>query len=186
MGVGARYVRVNERWPTALPAVLNGGFADGIAFQRVGPIAFRDVQARETAGEFRDAAARGLDFDRNGNGVAVVFNEVDQREFFSTRGVQGLPEFAFAGGPVARRDEHYFLGLVAHVLAEGRFLGLSQSLRMILVVQRGFGGTDRLPQLRACAGRLVDDVRVGQAPVRWHLAAAGAGIVLGAGRLKEQ
>src|ERR1700722_5069338 len=116
MGVGARYVRVNERWPTALPAVLNGGFADGIAFKRVGTIAFRDVQARETAGEFRDAAARGLDFDRNGNGVSVVFNEVDQRELFGARGVQGSPEFAFRGGPLARRDKYYFPGLVAHVL----------------------------------------------------------------------
>ena len=71
------------------------------------------------------------------------------------------------------------------MLAERRFFGLGQRLRMILVVEGGLGRAYGLDKLRAGAGRLVDDIQVGQAPVGGHLAAAGAGIVLGADSLQE-
>ena len=86
MGIGARYVRVNESGSATVAAILNGGLADGVAFERIGAIAFGDVQARETAREFGDAAAGGLHLDRNGNGVAVVFDQVKQKvAFWHTR-----------------------------------------------------------------------------------------------------
>src|SRR5579859_1151657 len=52
MGIRARDVRMNESGPATLAAVLNGGLADRIAFERIRAIAFRNVQAGEAAGEF--------------------------------------------------------------------------------------------------------------------------------------
>ncbi len=164
MGIGARYVRVNESGSATLAAILNGGLADGVAFERVGAVAFGDVQARETAREFGDAAAGGLHLDGNGNGVAVVFNQVKQRKLFGAGGVQRFPEFAFAGGTIACGDINNFVGFVANMLAERRFLGLCQGLRMIPVIKRGFGGAYCLHKLRAGAGGLVDDIQVGDGP----------------------
>src|SRR5271165_107587 len=123
MRIGACDLRVNEGGSASFAAVLNGGFADCVAFERVRAIALGDVQSRESTREFGDTAAGGLDFDRNGNGVAVVFNQVKQRELFGTGGVQRFPKFAFAGSAIARGDINDFVGLVADVLTERRFLG---------------------------------------------------------------
>src|ERR1700723_3522983 len=103
-------MRVNKSGAATVAAVLNGSFADGIAFERIGAVAFGDVKARKPAREFRDAAARGLYFDGDGNGVAVVFDQIKEGEFLGTRGVQRLPELAFAGCTVARRDVNDFVG----------------------------------------------------------------------------
>lgn len=74
MGVGADDVSVNESGASAFAAVLRGSFADGVTLERVGAIALGDMQTREAASEFRNAAASGLDFDGNRDSVAVVLN----------------------------------------------------------------------------------------------------------------
>src|SRR5208282_6230792 len=185
VGIGTSDVCMNESRAAPLAAVLNGGFADCIALKGICAIALRDVEAWETPREFRDAAARSLHLDGNRNGVAVVFNQVEEGKFTSARGVQGLPEFAFTGSAIARGDVNDFVGLVADMLAERSFFGLCQSLRMIPVIERGLRSTHSLDKLRAGTGGLVDDVQVGEAPVRRHLAPTGAGIVLGPNRLQK-
>src|SRR5579863_482604 len=97
-------MRVNRRWSPARAAIFDGFFANGVAFERVGAVAFGDVEAGEAADEARDAASGSLDFDGNTDRVAVVFNHVQQRKLFRAGGVQRFPEFAFAGRAVAGRD----------------------------------------------------------------------------------
>ena len=176
---------VNESGSAALAAILNGGFADCIAFEWIRAIAFGNVQAGEIPREFGDAAARGLNFDRDGDGIAVIFDQVKKGKLLGARGVQGFPEFAFAGGAIAAGNENDFIALVANMLAERRVFGPCQGLRTCFVIQSGFRSAHGLYKLRAGAGGLVDDVQAGVAPVRRHLAAAGAGIILCADSLKE-
>ena len=113
--------------PRRCAAVLDGFLADGVAFERIGAVAFGDVQAGETADEARDAAAGGLNFDRDGDGVAVVFDQIKQRKFFGAGGVERFPEFAFAGRAVAGGDVDDFIGCVIDVFAERSFFGLRES-----------------------------------------------------------
>src|SRR2546430_5659753 len=42
--------------------------------------------------KFRDAPAGGLHFNRHGDGVAIVFHQIQQREFLGAGDVQGFPE----------------------------------------------------------------------------------------------
>ena len=128
MRIRTRDVRVNQRGAAALAAVFDGFLADGVAFQRIGAVAFRDVQAGKAAHELRNAAAGGLHFHGNGDGVAVVFDQIEERQFFGAGGVERFPEFAFAGGAVAAGNVDDFVGLVCDVFAERRFLGLRAAL----------------------------------------------------------
>ncbi len=72
------------------------------------------------------------------------------------------------------------------VLAKRRFLRLCQRLRTSFVVQRGFRGAHGLQKLRARARGLADDIQLGLAPMRRHLSAAGAGVVLRTNRCQER
>src|ERR1700739_1478691 len=56
---------------------------------------------------------------------------------------------------------------------------------MMTVIETGFGGSGCLHELRAGAGGFADDIEFLVTPVRGHLSAAGAGIVLGAYSLKK-
>ena len=80
--IGTRDVRVNQRGAAARAAIFHGFFADGIAFKRIGAVAFRDVQAGKAAHEARNAATGGLDFDGHADRVAVVFNHDRGAEAF--------------------------------------------------------------------------------------------------------
>ncbi len=86
--VGANYVSMNERRPAALANVVNSFLTRCVAFYRVGAIDFGHVQPWKIAHQFRDAAAGGLHFDGDGNCVAVVFDEIKQRQFFGAGGVE--------------------------------------------------------------------------------------------------
>ena len=178
-------MRVNQRGAATIAHILNGFLADGVAFQRIGAVAFRDVQAGKAADEFGNAATGGLYFDRHGNGVAVVFNQIKQRKLLGARGVQRFPEFALAGGAIAGGDINDFVRVVIEHFAQRRFLRLQQGFRMALVIERSFRGAHRLHELRSGAGRLADDIPLAVAPVRRHLAAAGAWIVFGADGLQQ-
>jgi len=94
-------VGVDQCGATAFAAILHCILADGVAFDGIGAIAFGNVKARKTTHEFRNAAASGLDFYRHGNGVTVVFDQIQERKFLGAGDVEGFPKFAFAGGAVS-------------------------------------------------------------------------------------
>src|SRR3984885_1158549 len=72
--IGPDYVRVDQRGAFAGAAMFGGAAQRGIAFQRLGAVAFFDVQIRIISYQFGNAATGSLDFYRNGNGVTVVFD----------------------------------------------------------------------------------------------------------------
>src|SRR5208283_3888447 len=140
---------------------------------------------RETLDEPRNAAPGGLNFHGNGNGVAVVFDEVEERKLFGAGDVEGFPEFAFAGGAVSRRDVDNLIGLMINMFAQRSFPGLLQSLRVALVIERGLGGAHGLDKLRAGAGRTTDDVPAIVSPMRGHLTSTGTGVIFGTNGFEE-
>ena len=143
------------------------------------------MQTRETFRESRNAAASGLNFHGNGDGVAVVFDEIEERQLFGACDVEGFPEFAFAGGTVAGRDIDNFIGLVIDMFTKGSFPGLLQSFSVTLVVERGLGSAYGLDKLRAGAGRTADDVPAVVSPMRGHLASTGTWVIFGTNGLQE-
>src|SRR6202521_2089480 len=185
MGIRARHMRVDERRAATLAAILHRVLADGIAFERVGAVAFRNMQIRKAANKFRNAAAGSLHFDGYGNGITIVFDEIQKRQLLGTSNVEGLPEFAFTRRSVSTGDVDNLIALVVDVFAQRRFLRLGHRLGASLVIKSGFGRAHGLYELRAGTRRLADDVQLGLAPMRRHLTAAGAGIVLRSHRRKK-
>src|SRR5882724_7722801 len=185
VGIGARHMRVDERRAALLAAILYRFFADGVAFERIRAVNFRNVQPRKSTYKFGNASAGGLYFHWNRNGIAVIFDEIEERKFFGASDVQGFPEFALAGGAFTTRDVHDFIGLVAHVFPERRLLCLRQCFGPPFVIERGLRGAHRLYELRARAGGLADDVPLCMPPVRGHLPAAGTEVILCPNRGKK-
>src|SRR5882724_2027333 len=171
-------MRVDERWAAALAAILHRLFACGIAFERIRAVHFCNVQSRKTTNEFGNASASSLYFHRNRDGIAVIFDEIEERKLLGASDVQGFPEFALAGGAVTTRDVHNFIRIVAHVFPERRLLCLRQGLGAAVVIKSGFSGAHGLDELRARAGGLADDVPLRVAPVGGHLPAAGTEVIL--------
>ena len=144
------------------------------------------MEIREPRDQARNVSACGLDFDGDRNGVLVVFNHEDDRQFLVGGGVKGFPEFAFAGGAVAQGNVGDFVAAERDVfefavVAFG-FLG---RVWMVPQVDAGFGAADCLQDLRACGRRLGDDVQPVVGPVRRHLASAGTRIIGGAHGLEQ-
>src|SRR5437879_13212347 len=62
------------------------------------------MEIRKTGNQARNVSTRRLHFNRDGDGVTVVFYEKDHRQAQVRRGVHRFPKFAFAGSAVAKRD----------------------------------------------------------------------------------
>ena len=139
------------------------------AGQRVGAVDADDLQPRERRHEAGDVAARGLELDGDGDGVAVVLDQVEHGEPAGAGGVQRFPELALAGAPVAER----------HVddVALGARAGGVGDLREPEVVLAGFGAADGVEALSRDGAGGRHQVQVGPAPVRRHLAPARGRVV---------
>ena len=168
--VRADDLRVHERRPLARARVVHGRRHRLVAGEEVGAVDALDEEARERRDELRDVAAGRLHFHGNGDRVAVVLDQVDDRELERAGGVQRLPELPFARGAFADRNVGDLVGLVARLASFDRGDGLVQPSR--------FRRADRVQALRARGARLGDDVQALVAPVRGHLAAARVRVVL--------
>ncbi len=111
--IGAGDMAVDESGTLAGAAVGDGGLEGMHARDGIGAIDFRDVEVREVGKQARNVAAGGVDFNRNGNGVAVVFNDDEEREFAIGGDADGFPEFAFAGGAFTDGDVDDFVAVEA-------------------------------------------------------------------------
>ena len=173
MRVRTNHVRVNERRPLPLARVVDRALHRLMAGDEVAAVDFLDVEVGKRRYELGDAAARGVHLDRNRDRVAVVFDEIDDRQLEIARGVQRLPELAFARRAVAGRAEHDLI--------------LLESVRDSELASREacLGRADGLEELRSGRRRLRDDVELLVAPVARHLAAAGIRIVRRADRRKQ-
>ena len=102
MRIRPRHVRMNKCGSLAFAHIFDRFFANAVAFNRIRSIAFRDMQTGKSRHQLRNASARGLHFNRHGNRVAVVFDQIQNRQFLCARDVQRFPKFSFARRAVAR------------------------------------------------------------------------------------
>ncbi len=153
MRIRPRDVGVHQRRTAPFAAVLRRRLHGPVGGQEIGAVHLLPEQPRKTGDQFGDAAARGLAFDGNGDGVAVVLHQVEQRQVAQARRVQGFPEFALAGGAVARGSQRHFAFRPA--------------------VPARLRTTHRLEKLRAGGRGGTDDVPALVPPVGGHLPAAG-------------
>src|SRR5215831_21332453 len=104
MGVWPDDVRVNEGGAAALAAVGYGLPNHLIACQGIAAVNLLYIQSGKAGNQFRNAATRGLDFDRHRNGVPVIFNQVQNRQLEIASCVQRLKKLSLAGSTLAGRD----------------------------------------------------------------------------------
>ena len=114
--VGADDVAVDQRGTFAGAAVGDGGLEGGKAGERVGAVDFGEMEVGEVSEQRRDVAAGGVDLDRNGDGVAVVFDDEEDGELEIGGDADGFPELAFAGGAIAEGDVDDFVAVEVDVL----------------------------------------------------------------------
>ena len=177
MRVRPHHLGVHERG-LALAANPRDRFADrAVAGEEVGAVAAQHLQVGKRLDETRDVAAGRLHLDRHRDRVAVVFDEIQHGRAARARGVERFPELALARRAFADREIGDFVG-VEPVLAIGNVLDP-------LVQQCGFGAADGVQTLRAGRTALRRNVDARVAPVRGHLPAAGARIVLRAHRREQ-
>ena len=165
-------LRVHERRTLAGAGVLDRGGHRLVGADEVGAVDALDEEARERRHQLGEIAAGRLHFDRGRDRVAVVLDQVDNRQPARAGGIQRFPEFPFARRPFADRDVGDFVAL------EVRLAPLDR--RDLFVEPAGLRCADRVQALRAGWTRLRHDVELLVAPVRRHLASTGVGIVLGA------
>ena len=170
------HVRVHERRSLARAAPGRGLAEHREARERVAAVHLAHQQVRKAAHEPRDAAAGGLHLDRHRDRVAVVLDQVEHRQLQVAGRVQALPELALGGGAVAGRAVDDLVG------GERRRRGARVPGRE---VEARLGAAHGMQELRAGRRGARDHVESGVAPVRGHLAAARARVVLGSHRAEQ-
>jgi hypothetical protein len=136
---------VDKSGAAAPPTVVDSPGENGIAFQGVGAVAVLNEEIGKAFDEPGDAAAGGLDFDGNADGVAVVLDEKEDGQLAGAGGVEGFVELPLAGAAVAAG------GVDDLVLLEADSFGLG-GLGELLEVETGLSTTDGLQPLGAGAG----------------------------------
>src|SRR3989304_7139759 len=117
------------------------------------------------AGSGAVAAAGGPDLDRDRDRVAVVFDEVQERQLGGAGGVEGLPEPAFARGAFTPGHQNHFVPPDPLVpVGNGLVPGITEP---------GLGTAGGLEKLGAGRARVGNDVEVLVPPVGWPLPPAG-------------
>ena len=168
---------MDERRALARARVVHGRGHRPVAGEEVGAVDALDEETGERGDQLRNVATRRLHFDRDGNGVAIVLDQIDDRELERTGGVERLPELPFAGGAFADRDVGHFVGLVERFASFDRGDPLVEPTR--------FRRADGVEALHPGRARFRHDVQLGVAPVRRHLPTAGVRIVFAADGSKE-
>ena len=97
MRIGANDVAVNKGWTVTGAAVGCGGLKRTQAGYGIGTVDLSEVEVGEVGNEMGDIAARGVDFDRNADGVAVVFNAKNDGQLLVGGGVERFPKLALRG-----------------------------------------------------------------------------------------
>ena len=138
MRVGTNHVSVHERRPFSLPRVVDGALHGVVAGEQIAAVHLFDQEIGKGANQLGNAAAGGIHFDRNRDGITVILDQIDDGKLQIRCGVQGFPEFAFTGRTLARRDEDHLVFLES-------FPDIEQ-----LRAERSLRGPDSLEKLRAC------------------------------------
>ena len=154
MRIRPRHGGMHQRRPLAGARMRHRFGQRLIRRHEIRAVHFHALQIREARDQARDVSARRLPLHRHRNGVAVVLDQKHQRQVFQARRVHRFPELALAGGALAARYQRHFV-------------------RRRIQISVGLRAARRLHKLRAGGRRSGDDVQLGRAPVRGHLASAG-------------
>ena len=96
---------------------MSNGLRHGrVACHEIRAVDFLEVEVWKIRNQPRNVAAGSLYLDWNRDRVLVVLNHENHRQLAVRRGVQRLPELAFAGRAVPQRDIGHLIGLEADVL----------------------------------------------------------------------
>src|ERR1035438_731117 len=107
---------MDKRGTVSLTTVARSPLECGVAGHRVGAVDFFEMEVGESGNQTRNVAPRGLEFDRNRNGVPIVLDAENYRKLAESDGVHGFPELAFTGSAVAQRNISHFIALEADLL----------------------------------------------------------------------
>lgn len=83
-------MRVHERRAAPRTGIGHGRLHGLVAGQQVGAVHFQHQQIGVVAHKLGDAPAGRLHFDRHGNGIAVVFNYIDDGQLEVAGRVEGF------------------------------------------------------------------------------------------------
>jgi hypothetical protein len=134
--IGAVTCAWNQRRAFAGAAMIGGAACnDCVTFQRIGAVTLFDVEVRIISDQLGNAAAGSLYFDRDGNGVAVVFDQIKNRQTFAAGSIQGFVKFAFAGGALARRNVNTLVAVKRDRGAHGSLARLVESFGKFLEIR---------------------------------------------------
>ena len=177
VGVRPHAMAVDKRRSASCAAVRRRLLKRAQAGHGIGAVHLGKVEVGEVGHQPRDVSARRVHFNRNADGVAVVFHAEDHRQLLVRRGVERLPELALRGRALAHARQHHFVAVELHVV-KGAIVALSLRRRfgMAAEVAPGLGASHGMQQLRGGRRRRADDVQRAAAPVRGHLAAAAGRI----------
>ena len=176
MRVGARDTGMDERRSRASPRPGDRFAHRPEARHAVRSVDADDVQAGERLEQLGDVAARRLHLDRDGDGVPVVFDQVDDRQPAGTGRVERFPELAAARLAVTERNQ-------GHLTVQRGRIGPDADQPWQELAR--LGGAYRMETLRRACARRRHDSQGRRTPVRRHLSAAGVGIVPGAHRVQQ-
>ncbi len=109
-------MRVHKCRTMSLAAILRRARERRIACDRVRAIDFFKMKMRKAGNQPRNAAARGLHLDRDGDRVSVVLHAENHRQLAQSHGVQRFPEFPFAGSSIAQRNVSDLVALELYIL----------------------------------------------------------------------
>src|SRR5256714_13611400 len=157
--------------PLSLSRIIDCALHRVVARKEVAAVNLLDEEIGERAYQLGDAAAGGVDLDRDRNRVAVVFDEINCRQLEIAGSVEGLPKLPFARLTFTSGDQYDLILLET--------FGDAQQLRP----QRRLGGSDALEELSSSRRGSRDDIVFLVSPVAGHLASARRGIDCRSNRL---
>src|SRR5580698_1460699 len=93
-----------------------GGLLEGLeAGNDVGSVYLGEVKIWKILNQPGDAAAGGIDLNRNGDGVSIVLNHEDDGQPGIRGGVERFPEFALRCGAFSDGDVGNFIAVEGHI-----------------------------------------------------------------------
>jgi hypothetical protein len=142
-------VSMHKCRPVAGTAPGNCLFKCQVACDWIGSIDLGEVEVGKVRHQTGDVAAGGVHLDWDGDGIAIVFNDEEDRQFGVRCRIQRLPELSLAGCAFAKGDVDHLVPVKSDMF-ELTVICLSDQrrIRMAGKIPPRFGATDRLQALR--------------------------------------
>src|SRR5512141_1418266 len=105
MRVGSDHVGMNERRSLSGSRIVDGARHRVVAGEEIAAVNFLDVEIREGANQLRYRSTGSAYLDGNRDRVAVILDEIDDRQLQVGGSIERLPELTFARRSFSSRYE---------------------------------------------------------------------------------